>query len=145
MGLIETEILEEHIRKTNLKQSEKRFQILDIFLKDKEHISAEELYRKVTDKHPGIGQATVYRTIKILCDCGLAREAGNVNGQCLYERARGNDHHHLICTRCKKMVELQDSRIEELKNELLRDHGFEAVEHYFELFGICPNCQDKGK
>ena len=140
----EHEILEGYIRDKKLKQSGKRIQILDVILQNKKHLSAEEWYQQVVKKYPGIGQATIYRTIKVLCDSGLIREFTLDDGIARYESASGSTHHHhLVCVECRKFVEIADDRIEEMKLQIAKKNGFKLVSHRFELYGICQTCLKK--
>ena len=101
----ERRIFEDYICGKNLKHSEQRGQILETFLKVERHLTADELYRIVKKKSPGIGYATIYRTLKLLCDSGMCRELRLEDGTVRYEHLYGHRHHdHLICIRCGKFV-----------------------------------------
>lgn len=124
-----------------LRSTRQRDVILDIFLSTHEHLSVEELYLKVRASHPGIGQATVYRTLKLFVDAGLAREMTLPDGQTRYEHQLAGEHHdHLICTRCKTIIEFEDETIERLQHEVAQRHGFSLTGHKMQLCGICPAC-----
>jgi len=124
-----------------LRSTRQRDLILDIFLSGHEHLSAEELYLKVKASSPGIGQATIYRTLKLFVDAGLAREMTLPDGQTRYEQQIAGEHHdHLICTRCGAIVEFEDETIERQQQEIARRHGFTLVNHKMQLCGLCPAC-----
>jgi Fur family ferric uptake transcriptional regulator len=94
-----------------------------------------------------IGQATVYRTMKLLTKCGLAEPRHFGDGHTRYEPIAPDDeehHDHLICTRCNRIVEFLDSRIEKLQEEVALAHGFSVTDHKMELYGLCPQCQKDG-
>lgn len=138
----EERIFEEALAKKNLKHSRQRKEILGIFLSTDKHLNAEELYRMVKRRHPSLGFATVYRTLKLLCDCGLSRELRFEDGTTRYEHLYGHRHHdHLICTKCGKFVEVVDSDIERLQEKLFKEHGFYPQRHRMELYGICSSCK----
>src|SRR6185369_12950065 len=87
--------------------------ILDIFLSTHQHVSVEELYLKIKQSNPGIGFATVYRTLKLFAEAGLAREVLLHDGQTRYEHVVAGEHHdHLVCTGCNTIIEFEDETIE---------------------------------
>ncbi len=135
------EIFEEYISKKKLKFTSQRNIILVTFLKEEGHISTEELYKKVAQKYPSIGIATVYRTLKLLTECGLAYERQFGDGQSRYEHSHEHIHHdHLICTGCGKIVEFENADIEKLQNEIAKKNRFKVYAHKLELYGLCGNC-----
>ncbi|MFQ6111757.1 MAG: Fur family transcriptional regulator, partial [Nitrospinota bacterium] len=99
--LREREILEHYIAENKLKLTRQRRLILDTFLEIESHLSAEELYRHLQGKDKSIGLATVYRTLKLLSQAGLAAERRFGDGQTRYEHVYAHEHHdHLVCERC---------------------------------------------
>lgn len=130
--------------KQGLRSTRQRDIILDVFLATHEHLTVEELYLKVKASHPGIGQATVYRTLKLFVEAGLAREMILADGQTRYEHQLAGEHHdHLICTGCNTIVEFEDEAIEQLQRDIAKRHGFELTAHKMQLFGLCPGCASK--
>ena len=126
-----------------LRSTRQRDIILDIFLSTHEHLSVEELYLKVKSSCPGIGQATVYRTLKLFVEAGIAREMVLADGQARYEHQLAGEHHdHLVCTGCNKIVEFEDETIERLQIEIAKRHGFQLVSHKMQLYGLCPACSN---
>ncbi len=127
--------------KKGLRSTRQRDIILDVFLATHEHLSVEELYLKVKASHPGVGQATVYRTLKLFVEAGLAREMMLPDGQTRYEHQLVGEHHdHLICTGCNAIIEFEDELIEQLQCEIAKRHGFRLTAHKMQLFGLCPAC-----
>jgi len=138
----EEKIFEDYLTVKNLKHSEQRKEILHIFLSIDKHLTANELYRFVQKKYPAIGCATIYRTLKLLCQCGLCRELKFEDGTTRYEHLYGHQHHdHLICTKCGRFVEVVDPQIESLQEKLFKQHGFYPERHRMELYGICKKCK----
>ena len=102
------------------------------------------LLDKVTARDSSIGAATVYRTMKILTDAGLASARHFEGGQTRYEAALDRHHHdHLICTSCHRIIEFENERIEELQDMVARHHGFQVTRHKLELYGLCKDCQGR--
>ncbi len=139
----ELEIFGAHIRSKNLKHTEQRTQILKTFLETERHLTAEELYVLVRRKYPSIGYATIGRTIKLLCECGLCRELKIEDGVTRYEHLYGHEHHdHLICINCGSFVEVVSPEIEKLQERLAKANDFVLKRHRLELYGICKGCRN---
>ncbi len=131
-----------YIGKKGLKFTNQRDFIALSFFRVRSHISLDELFRKVRKSEPGIGYATVYRTMKLLTDSGLAVTRQFGDGQTRYENfPEGGHHDHLICLKCSKIVEFQNQKIEDLQNETASHHGFKVISHKLELYGYCSKCQ----
>lgn len=146
MILEKKRVFNAYAAKQGLRSTRQRDVILDIFLSTHEHLSVEELYLKVKASHPGVGQATVYRTLKLFVDAGLAREMTLPDGQTRYEHQLAGEHHdHLICTRCNRIIEFEDATIEQLQQEIAQRHGFVLTGHKMQLCGICPACSAADK
>ncbi len=142
MAAKEHEVLESYITQHNLKITKQRRAVLEAFLGSKEHVSAEDLYKIVSAKEPKIGLATVYRTLALLTESGLAAELDFGDGQKRYERNYEQGHHdHMICTQCGKIIEFHNSLIEKLQEDVAREHGFEMTTHKLDMFGICKDCR----
>lgn len=88
--------------------------------------------------------ATVYRSLRILADLGMVQRFDFGDGVARFELvAEGDDghHHHLICRRCSRVVELDECFLEEIQRRIAAANGFRAVSHKLEFFGLCPGCQ----
>jgi Fur family ferric uptake transcriptional regulator len=134
-----------HLREQKLKSTAQRDAIVRVFLDSRRHISVEELYNEVRSQNPRIGYATVYRTMKLLTECGIADERHFRNGEARYEAAEKKHHDHLICVRCGKIVEFQELRIESLQEETAQKLGFALSGHKMELYGTCRDCRRAGR
>jgi Fur family transcriptional regulator, ferric uptake regulator len=131
----------EYLRARNLNTTQQREAIVDQFLRSHDHVSIDDLLGRVRKKHPRVGYATVYRTLRLLVDCGLAHERQFDDGQTRYEVA-GAHHDHLICLKCKLILEFDDPEIERLQEEIARSlGGFEVEWHKHELYGLCPKAR----
>ena len=131
------------LSKRGLRNTRQREILTEIFFGSDRHFSLEELLNLAREVDPGIGYATVYRTLKLLTDAGLAHELHFSEGQTRYEASDGEHHDHLICTGCRAIVEFEVPRIEELQEAVAKRHGYQLVHHRMELYGICPECQSK--
>ena len=136
----ELEILKHHLPKNSLKLTRQRELILTTFLK-MEHVTAEQLYHILAKKDPHMGLATIYRTLKLFCETGLAQER-HFGSQTQFDNVAHKEHHdHLICTSCGKIIEFHNCQIEDLQEAVARKHGFMIKTHKLELYGFCSDCQ----
>jgi Fur family ferric uptake transcriptional regulator len=127
-----------------LRSTSQRDLIFSVFVEAGQHVSAEDLYARVKKKNPRIGYATVYRTLKLLAEAGLAEERRFHDGFTRFEARKTEGHHdHLICTRCGTIIEFENERIEALQKDVARRKGFLVHTHKLELYGLCAACQEK--
>jgi Fur family transcriptional regulator, ferric uptake regulator len=137
-------ILENYIRSNNIRKSSQRDAILDVFLKTEKHLTTEELSNLVKKENPEIGNATVYRAIKVICDAGIAEEIDIGDGKKRYEHKYDHRHHdHLICIKCNEFIEFFDPEIEKLQEKILKKYKFTAISHKLQINGICKKCGKK--
>ncbi|MCP5047674.1 MAG: transcriptional repressor [bacterium] len=137
-------LYKEFLLKHNLKSTKQRRLIFNIFLDTNDHMTAEEFRSLVRDNDSSIGQATVYRMLKLMTDSGIARKLEVGGGITKYEQDMGKERHdHLICEECYKYIEFHDQRIEELQMKLAENNGFVLTGHKMFLYGICRECREK--
>jgi Fur family transcriptional regulator, ferric uptake regulator len=142
----EYEVFSLYLKEKDLKLTAQRELILETFLAYQGHISAEELYQRAREKQSHVGFATVYRTLKHLTQCGLARELDFGDGRIKYEPEFNRRHHdHMICTKCGSYIEFLNPQIEELQEQVSRKHGFKITSHRMQLYGLCQKCQKTEK
>ena len=138
------ELLQAHMAKKGLRSTDQRHAIVEAFFLAPNHVSIEELLNQVRNEHPKVGYATVYRTLKLLAECGVANERQFGDGLTRYELADEASHHdHLICVECGAIAEFEEPRIEQMQEEIANRHGFVLRTHKHELYGVCPECQKK--
>lgn len=135
---------EEALRERGLKSTAQRDDIARVFFGAEGHLSIDELYQAVRKVNPRVGYATVYRTIRLLKECGLAAERHFDDGQARYEPAEeeAQHHDHIICERCGKIVEFASQELEKLQERIARFLGFTVGRHRMELYGICSECRE---
>lgn len=137
----ETKVFRSYLTERGLKMTAARLSVLRAFLGLERHVRAEEILEAARLLDPGIGQATVFRTIKLLEEAGLAREALRDDGARRYEHAWRHEHHdHLVCRDCGAVIEFVDPSIERAQESIYRKYGFTSSGHRLELIGICPEC-----
>lgn len=137
-------VLSVYIRERGLKQSAKRDCILDVFLATRDHLSTEQLHKLVKERDPSIGYTTVYRTLKLLAQCGLAYEVDFHDGVARYELSLNRrTHHHMVCTTCGDSVEFFVPELEEVERRIGLQFRFRPSRHAFQIFGTCASCVKK--
>jgi len=134
--------LQSYMVKKGLRSTAQRRLIVDTFFESASHLSIEDLLNEVRARDKGIGYATVYRTLKLLAECGVASERRFGDGLSRYELAddASAHHDHLICTACGKIVEFEEPRIEALQDEIAERYGFHVASHKHEMYGTCREC-----
>jgi Fur family transcriptional regulator, ferric uptake regulator len=138
------DILHRHLKRVGLKQTAQRDTILRTFLETREHLSLNQLHRLVREKDGRIGFTTVYRTLKLFTECGLASEVAFHDGIARYEHQYNRrSHHHMVCTECGGSVEFFSAEVERLQEEIGRKHRYMATRHTFQIYGICEDCRKK--
>jgi Fur family ferric uptake transcriptional regulator len=130
------------LRPAGGKRSTKREQILGAFLEQEGHLSADDLFGLVRGKHPGIGRATVYRTLQWMVDQGLARKVDFGEGRSRYEPTYHHPRHfHLICEQCHRSSEFLSSDVETLMEEIAAARNFTAKQAVVQILGVCEECR----
>lgn len=132
---------QEFISRKGMNATAQRRIIAEVFFRFPGHHSLEEFYQRVQQQDASIGQTTVYRTLKLLCEAGLAMEIHFSDGIARYELAASDSHHdHMVCVTCGKIIEIYDPRIEKIQHELARKYGFLLRGHVHNLYGVCADC-----
>jgi Fur family ferric uptake transcriptional regulator len=138
-------LLQAYMLKKGLRSTDQRRLIVDTFFHAQNHVSIEDLLALVRKHDPRVGYATVYRTLKLLTECGVAYERRFGDGLTRYELADDTTHHdHLICLECGDITEFEEPRIEAIQEEIAARYGFELRSHKHEMYGICPKCRGRG-
>lgn len=137
--------LDAYLKTQGLRATRQRESILETFLAADDHVSVEELYDRLRRDHPSIGHATVYRSMSLFVDAGIAKERRFHEGRVRYEPGVNVAHHdHLVCLTCGDIQEFEDPTIEELQEEIAQARGFEVRYHRLELYGLCARCRSGG-
>jgi Fur family transcriptional regulator, ferric uptake regulator len=138
----EKAIFLEHIQRAGLRRTAQRDLILEMFLKTEEHLTSEDLYFLVHRDDPTVGHTTVYRTLKLLTEAGLAREVRFGDNKTYYEHHFNHQHHdHMICTECGIVIEFFSQEIENLQDQMAMQYSFLPTHHSLRLWGVCAECQ----
>jgi len=134
-----------YLREHNLPVTTQREVVAEVVFGTPGHLSADDIERRLREKGAHVGKATVYRVLDLLAKSGMVTQRDFGEGFRRYERVPGRAHHeHLICTRCGKVIEFVNERLERMKALIAEEYGFRHHHHRLEIFGTCPECQRQG-
>ena len=133
-----------HLRDHRQPVTRQRDQVAQTVFQSEEHISVEEIIRRLRDQGEAVGTATVYRTLELLVESGLVRAHDFGEGFKRYEPMLAQAHHeHLICERCGRVVEFQNERLERMLPIIADEHAFQHRRHRVEIYGVCRECRQQ--
>ena len=142
------EDLRKRLQEKDYKMTEQRREILQVFLDqpNEHHLSAEDVHGILRDQKSEIGLATVYRSLELLSSLNILLKIEFGDGCSRYELNTTDPdthrHHHLICTRCHKVIEFDEDKLDELEAEIANKSGFEILNHEVKFFGYCKECRE---
>ncbi len=137
----EKQQFEKLFKQEQIDNFEDRFKVLEAFLQTEKHVTVDEVVTLLENNGRRLDPAFVKETLKLMCRFGFANKNRFDNGVVLYEhRHLGHHHDHMICTKCRKILEFEDNQIEQLQIKIAAIHGFHMLQHKLEIYGICNNC-----
>ena len=131
------------IKEQGFRITPQRVAIFAILAESKEHPSVEEIYKVVKMQFPTTSLATVYNTVSLLKELNEVLELGFPDGSNRYDGNKPYPHPHVICTRCKKVMDPELFRLGEISEEMSLKTGYTIFSHRLDFFGLCPKCQEK--
>lgn len=129
------------LRARGFRMTPQRMAILHVLHHSGVHLTPGEVYQRASQEVPGITEATVYRTLEFLAENGLACSAHMGSGHLIYEIAKPDHHHHLVCRKCGGEVHIDHTSLEQVYSELEAQSGFRFIDSHVTFFGLCPECQ----
>jgi Fur family peroxide stress response transcriptional regulator len=134
---------------SNLKEHDfritpQRLAVLRVLAASEGHPTVEMIYERVKADFPTTSLATIYKTVSLLKEMGEVLELGFADGSNRYDGNKPFPHPHVICTKCKKVIDPHLSSLDELTREVIEETGFEIIAHRLDFFGICSECRGKG-
>ena len=126
-----------YLSEQGLKFTRQRQVIAEVVFASDGHLTLNQILDLARREHPSVGYATVYRTMKLLAESGLADEHKFADGQARYERASDDHHDHIICSTCGKIIEFEDDQIEQIQERIAKQLGFAVRDHRHEIYGDC--------
>lgn len=133
-----------YLRDHRLPVTRQRDLVAEIVFGSDEHLSVDEIQRRLAERGERVGTATVYRTLEVLVESGLVRAHDFGEGFKRYEPMPTQSHHeHLICVRCGRVVEFANERLERMLPIFADEHGFQHQHHRVEIYGVCRECRQR--
>ena len=131
------------LRERGNRLTPQRMAVLKILAASEGHPSVEQIYERVKVDFPMTSLATVYKTVTLLKEMGEVLELGFSDGSNRYDGNKPYPHPHLICTKCKNIVDPEVATLSELRQKVAQSTGYQIVSHRLDFFGICLQCQEK--
>ncbi len=145
---------QEHLCNSGFRLTNPREIIIGLLRNTDKHLSAEEIYLKAVQVNPSIGLTTVYRTLDLFSQIGVVQKFDFGDGRARYELTNNplkkDHHHHLVCVKCKTIIDYSDFIQEELElmnrteKELSQKYQFTIMHHTIHFYGICHKCRPAG-
>lgn len=130
--------LDVYLKREGLRNTKPREAVAEIALAQKTHFEIQSLIKEVQAKYNDISPATVYRSVKTLCEAGILSETlTSDGGVTLYEAHEDEHHDHIICTDCGEIFEFHDERLEKAQNKALQDMSFKEASHKHVIYAQC--------
>ena len=127
------------LKDAGLKATLPRMKVLDLFQGSKvRHMTAEDVYRLLMDEGLDVGLATIYRVLTQFEQAGLLKRHHFEGGKSIFELNEGDKHDHIVCVNTGKVVEFHDVEIEKRILKIVKDHGFELVDHVLHIRALAP-------
>ena len=143
---MQEELARKLTRKVDFRLTRQREKILDELIEQEgSHLLAQDIYDSLKEKGFKVGLATVYRTLDLFEEEGIIAKR-KFNGESAYYEVELEDkdnHHHLICKSCGKVMEVRDLLSENLQSKLKEEEGFEVEDLCLQIYGYCPDCKEK--
>lgn len=131
----------EALQQIGYRLTPQRMMIVEAIADSGEHVSAEEIHEKVRSAYPYLDISTVYRTLDLLKTLHLVSETDMGSGHAQYELLSKGLHHHLICTECGKILDVENSFLDPLRQAVEEKYDFHAEIEHLAIFGICGDCR----
>jgi Fur family transcriptional regulator, ferric uptake regulator len=139
----ETELFHSFLRQNGLKKTYQKDLILETFLNAEGHLSVDDVYALVKRKDKRVGVVTVFRTMKSLTACGIAKEIVLGDGLTRFEHSYHHPaHHHIVCVECRKAIEYICPALDTIQDEIIQKYHFQPLYHRFQTYGICEDCRE---
>jgi Fur family peroxide stress response transcriptional regulator len=135
------DVIIQKLRDNGHKITPQRLAIVKILAKSEGHPSVENIHARITRDFPTMSLATVYKNISLIKSLGEVLELGFPDGSNRYDGNRPTPHPHVICVKCKKIVDPDLDSLDEMKKEVASETNFEILNHRLDFFGICGPCR----
>ncbi|BAL62104.1 Fur family transcriptional regulator [Melissococcus plutonius] len=134
----------EKLKKANIRITPQRYAILEYLVENHNHPTADEIYRALEDRFPNMSVATVYNNLRLFIQIGFVHELSYGDTSSRFDFG-DKKHYHAICQNCEKIVDFYYPGLEDIEGVVSKLTGFTINEHRLELYGLCPECEEKEK
>jgi Fur family ferric uptake transcriptional regulator len=117
--------------------------ILKTLEQGQSHLTAQQIYERIRENLPAVNPSTVYRALERLAHAGQVSVSDMGLGAAVYEAVGGEQHHHLVCQDCAKVITIDDDSIQSLFKNIEQQYDFQIVTNHLILFGHCSQCQER--
>ena len=138
---VRLEMMIKNLKEHEFRLTPQRLAVLKILAKSEGHPTVEDIFKKLKPDFPTTSIATIYKTVNLLKEIGEVVELDFSEISNRYDGIRPYPHPHLICTQCKRIVDLDMATIKDLPKELAKKTGYEIVNYRLDFFAVCPRCQ----
>ena len=128
------------LRIRGLRLTSQRLAILSVLRHSGRHLTPREVYEQAQESAPGLMETTVYRTLDFFVKHKLAFATQIASGKLVYEAA-SHEHHHAVCSKCQREIEIPHQQLENLYREIEGSTGYRLTTGHLTFFGLCPDCQ----
>ena len=134
--------LSELLARKGVRATPRRLEVLEELAREPDDVTAQQLWARLRERDSRAGLATVYRTLALLAEKGVVDVLSHHHGpeQC-FRLCTDAHHHHLVCERCHRVIEVRECRLGEWADEIAERHGFVATDHRVEIAGLCADCR----
>ena len=136
--------LEEICHTRGLPLTNQRRTVLEVLLQRSDHPTADQIFEAVQERSPQISRRTVYRVLDMLAELGLIRRVHHPGASARFD-GKTHRHHHLVCIRCNRIVDLESPGLDDISLPKGKPQGFEICDYSVQIMGICPDCRKKQK
>lgn len=133
--------LPELLARQDLRVTRQRLEVLRELARERDDITAQELWRRLRERDSQTGLATVYRTLALLADKGVVDTLSHHGTELCYRLCTDSHHHHLVCSSCHRVVEVEQCGLGSWLDTVTAQHGFVATDHRVEITGLCEACR----
>ncbi len=139
--MVQTQEITRKLSEKGYRLTPQRGIILSVLVKSQGHISAEEIYTHISERHPCINISTVYRTLELLLKLGLVIRVDRGDGLERYQYVDNSEHHHLVCSNCGRVINVAENMLDDFRQRAKSRYGFEVQKKHLAFSGLCEDCQ----
>jgi Fur family ferric uptake transcriptional regulator len=133
--------ISELLERNGVRATARRLEVLEELAREPDDVTAQQLWSRLRERDSAAGLATVYRTLALLSEKGVVDVLSHHGGEQCYRLCGDEHHHHLLCEKCHRVVEIQECGLDDWVAAAAKQHDFVATEHRVEIVGLCADCR----